>query len=163
MFRSASRANDPEKGSPARYQEGKTAVSTKAIRRTLPDTYFKLVKRFPLTHIQDEETLTAAQEVLDQLLRQNLDAGGEAYLDALTDLIEIHEQEQVAIPEAPAIDVLKELMAANRLTQSELGKKVGIAQSTISAILHGTRSITLSQATALAKHFGIARVAFLRE
>lgn len=138
-------------------------MSIQATRRTLPDTYFKLVRQFPLTHIRDDETLAEAQEVIDKLLRQDLNAGGEAYLDALTDLIESYEREHIAIPDAPVADVLRELMAANRLTQSELAKKVGIAQSTISAIMKGTRPMTLGHATALAKHFGIARRAFLRD
>lgn len=138
-------------------------MSSKAARRTMPDTYFTLVRQFPLTHIRDDETLTEAQEVIDNLLRQNLDEGGEAYLAALTDLVESYERAHVAIPDASATDVLRELMAANRLTQSELAKRVGIAQSTISAILKETRPMTLSHATALAKHFGIARSAFLRD
>jgi hypothetical protein len=48
-------------------------VSFKTIKRTLPDTYFKLVKRFPLIHIRDDDNLGAAQEMIDRLLAEDLD------------------------------------------------------------------------------------------
>ena len=50
-----------------------------------PDTYFALVKLFPLTHLRDDDHLDAAQEVIDRLLTCNLDEGEQDYLDVLTD------------------------------------------------------------------------------
>jgi antitoxin component HigA of HigAB toxin-antitoxin module len=76
----------------------------------MPDTYFDLVKGFPLIHIRNDAHLAAAQEMLDGLLQENLDAGAQEYLDALTDLIEIYEDEHFPIPDAPPADVLRELM-----------------------------------------------------
>ena len=58
-------------------------------------------------------------------------------------------------------DVLRELMRANGLTQKMLEPKVGITQSTISAILNGTRSLTKEQVIALARYFGVRPSAFL--
>jgi plasmid maintenance system antidote protein VapI len=58
-------------------------------------------------------------------------------------------------------DALRELMRANGLTQKALEVKVGIAQSTISAVLNGTRSLTKDQVIRLARHFGIRPSAFL--
>ena len=37
--------------------------------RRVPDTYLKLVKRFPLIHIRDEAHLVEALELLSDLLR----------------------------------------------------------------------------------------------
>jgi HTH-type transcriptional regulator / antitoxin HigA len=135
------------------------AVKTRA--RTMPDTYFELVKRFPLTRIRDDHHLAAAQKLIDELLQQNLDKGEQAYLDVLTDLVEIYEDEHHPIPDASEADVLRELMAANRLTQQQLGKQVKISQSTISAILNGHRSLTREQMTTLAKFFHISSAVFL--
>ena len=87
--------------------------------------------------------------------------GAQEYLDALTDLVEIYEEKHVPIRDASEADVLRELMNANRLSQPKLARAAGISQSTISAVLNGTRSLTKEQVIALAKHFGIAPAAFL--
>jgi HTH-type transcriptional regulator / antitoxin HigA len=129
--------------------------------RTLPDTYFDLVRRFPLTHIRDDGHLSAAQEVLDRLLEQDLDEGAQEYLDALTDLVETYEGEHVTIPDASEADVLGELMRSNGLSQTGLAKAVGTSQSTICAVLNGTRSLTKDQVIALARFFHASPAAFL--
>jgi HTH-type transcriptional regulator/antitoxin HigA len=136
-------------------------MSVRASRRSLPDTYFALVKRFPLVHIRDAEHLAAAAIVLDRMLQEERDEGTEAYLDALTDLVEVYERENVPIPDASGADVLRELMAANRLTQAGLGRAVGISQSTISAVLKGKREMTRDQIEAFGRHFGVSPAAFL--
>jgi len=136
-------------------------VSFKTIKRTLPDTYFKLVKRFPLIHIRDDDNLGAAQEMIDRLLAEDLDEGAQEYLDALTDLVEKYEDEHEPIPDASEVDVLCELMRANGLSQMALASKVGISQSTISAVLNGTRSLTKEQVVTLARFFKIGPAALL--
>ena len=100
--------------------------------RKLPDSYFERVKRFPLTHIRDEEHLVAAQAMIDRMLNEKLDSGEQAYLDVLTDLVEGYEDQHEPIPDASEADVLRELMRANGLSQLRLSAKVGISQSTIS-------------------------------
>ena len=136
---------------------GKKAVSP---AQTLPDAYFEFVKRFPLTHVRDDAHRREAAEVIDHLLRQELDEGGQEYLDALTDLVETYEAEHVAIPDASEADVLRALMKASGLSQPELARVVGIAQSTISAVLNGSRSLTKGQVAALARFFHVSPAAF---
>ena len=128
---------------------------------TLPGTYFTLVKEFPLTHIRNDDHLDAAQAMIDRLLQEDLDEGGQEYLDALTDLVEIYEERHHPIPDAPEADVLRELMRSNGLSQARLTRKVGIAHSTISAVLNGTRSLTKEQVVALARFFRVSPAAFL--
>jgi HTH-type transcriptional regulator/antitoxin HigA len=129
--------------------------------RTLPVSYFELVKRFPLTRVRDDAHLEEATSVIDRLLREDLDEGGQEYLDALTDLVETYEAGHVTIPDAPEADVLRELIRASGLTQPNLAKKVGIAQSTISAVLNGTRTLTREQVVTLARYFGVSPAALL--
>jgi HTH-type transcriptional regulator/antitoxin HigA len=136
-------------------------MAVKRTKRKLPDTYFALVKQFPLAHIRDEGQLIAAQAMLDQLLTQRLDAGAEEYLDALTDLVENYEDKNIELPDASEADVLSELMSSNGLTQAKLAKKTGISQSTISAVLNGVRSLTKEQIITLGKLFHVSPSVFL--
>jgi HTH-type transcriptional regulator/antitoxin HigA len=129
---------------------------------TMPDSYFDLVKKFPLVHIHNDAHLHAAQAVIDRLLTENLDKGAQAYLDVLTDLVETYEKENVEIPDTRGADVLRLLMESNGLSQKQLEKKAGISQSTISAILNGTRDLTVDHMTRLAKSFGVPAAVFLR-
>ncbi len=55
-------------------------MAVKATVRRVPDTYLKLVKRFPLIHIRDEVHLDEALELLNELLRQERDEGAQEYL-----------------------------------------------------------------------------------
>jgi HTH-type transcriptional regulator/antitoxin HigA len=134
---------------------------TTTIARTLPETYFDLVKQFPLTRIRDEEHLAQAQEFLDRLLRQDLDEGGDAYLDALSDFIEFFEEANEPSPDAPPEYVLRELIHSSPLSQQQLSRAVGIAQSTISALLNGSRRMTTDHIMKLARHFNVSPAVFL--
>jgi HTH-type transcriptional regulator/antitoxin HigA len=136
-------------------------MAPKTAARSLPATYFNLVKKFPLVHIRDDDHLAAAQEVIDRLLEEELDEGTEEYLNVLTDLVEDYEEEHIAIPDASEADVLRELMRANGLSQPKLAKAAGIAQSTLSAVVSGSRSLTKAQVVKLAKFFGVSPAAFL--
>jgi HTH-type transcriptional regulator/antitoxin HigA len=79
----------------------------------------------------------------------------------LTDLVEAYENEHEHILDASEADVLRELMRTNELSQSKLAKKVGISQSTISAVVNGARSLTKEQVLTLAKFFRVSSAAFL--
>jgi HTH-type transcriptional regulator / antitoxin HigA len=135
------------------------AVKTRS--RKTPRSYFRLVEAFPLVPIRDEAHLIAAQKKIDELLEQKLDDAEEAYLDVLTDLVEAYENEHEQFQDASEADVLRELMAANRLTQAILAKKVKIAQSTISAVLTGARSLTKEHVIKLANFFHVTPMAFM--
>ena len=75
-------------------------MAKKSAAKSMPSTYFELVKRFPLAHIRDDEHLVMAQEMIDRLLQERLDEGAQEYLDPLTDLVETYENRHVIIPDA---------------------------------------------------------------
>jgi HTH-type transcriptional regulator/antitoxin HigA len=137
-------------------------MPTKTRGRPLPDSYFKLVKQFPLVQIRDDKHAKAAQAMIDCLLADDRDAGSEAYLDVLTDLFEAYEERAEDIPDAPEAEVLRELIRSSGLTQPKLASKVGIAQSTISAVVNGARSLTKKQILKLSAFFNVSPTAFLR-
>lgn len=138
-------------------------MAAKSAMGTLPDTYFALVKKFPLARIRNDDHLGEAHAMIDRLLQEDLDSGSQEYLDALTDLVEAYEEDHVAIPDASEADVLRELMRANGLTQQKLSKAVGISQSTISNVLNGTRSLTKHQIMALAGFFHVSPAVFMKD
>src|SRR5262245_31657732 len=109
-------------------------MRTKTRTRTgkLPDTYFALVQRHPLRSIQTEAELDAAQVVIDELLRRELDAGELGYLEALSDLVIVYEQDHHAIDPLPPHEFLAGLLENRAMTQAELARKTGIAKATIS-------------------------------
>lgn len=127
----------------------------------MPDSYFELVKRFPLTHIRSLRHLGQAIALVDELLQKRLDRGAQEYLDALSDLIATYEDEHARIPDASESDVLRELMQSSGHKQIALSKAVGISQSTLSAILTGEREMTKSHMVALAKFFNVPPSVFL--
>ncbi len=134
----------------------------KTVRRKMPDTYFELVRKFPLTHIRDRAHLAEALEVIDRLLEQDLDRGAQEYLDVLTDLVERYEDEHETIADASEADVLRELIRASGRSQMKLAKEVGISQSTLSSVLNGDRELTKEQVVTLAKFFNVSPGVFLR-
>ena len=126
----------------------------------LPDSDFALVRRFPLVRIRTDADLAAALAVMDDLLTQELDAGGEAYLDVLSSLARAYETEHHPVPDATAAEVLRELIGANGLTATAVASRAGLAPATVSALLAGRRPPTPEQAAALAAVFRVRPTAF---
>lgn len=127
----------------------------------MPDSYFDLVKKFPLTHIRNRRHLGQALEFVDELLKQRLDRGSQEYLDALSDLVASFENEHAAIPDASEADVLRELWRSSGYTQAQLAKLVGISQSTLSSIVSGEREMTKGHMIALGQFFNVPPAVFL--
>lgn len=113
-----------------------------------------------LRPIRDDAHPARAIEVIDHLLECDLDSGQQDDPDILTDPVEAYEDEHLEIADAPEADVRRRLMGSNGLSQSELHRRTGIAQGTISAVLEGDRSLTRQQMAALRTLFGVSPAAF---
>jgi HTH-type transcriptional regulator/antitoxin HigA len=135
----------------------KNAVRAGAI----PDSYLRLVKRFPLTSIRNDSELTAAQGVIDALLRENLDDGGEAYLNALSDLVIVYEQEHHAVRPLPPDELLAQMLEERGMSQAELSRATGLAKATVSDLATGKRPFTVKQMHVIANIFGLPGKVFL--
>jgi antitoxin component HigA of HigAB toxin-antitoxin module len=127
----------------------------------VPASYFKLVRQFPLVKIRDDTHCDQASAMIDRLLRMDLDEGGEAYLDVLADLVGDYEDATVVFREPTEGGLLRSLMESNRLSQARLAKEVGIAQSTISAVLNGSRKLTKGHMEKIGRRFNLPASAFL--
>jgi HTH-type transcriptional regulator/antitoxin HigA len=127
----------------------------------LPDTYFTLVKRHPLTSIRNDQELDAAQAVLDTLLREDLDEGGQAYLDALSDLVIVYEGEHHGIAPLPPHELLAQMLEQRTMTQADLVRATGLAKATVSDLVSGKRAFTVEQMHIVAKIFGLPGTVFM--
>ncbi|VTU00661.1 transcription regulator containing hth domain : Putative transcription regulator containing HTH domain OS=Singulisphaera acidiphila (strain ATCC BAA-1392 / DSM 18658 / VKM B-2454 / MOB10) GN=Sinac_3988 PE=4 SV=1: HTH_3 [Gemmataceae bacterium] len=123
---------------------------------TREDRYLELVRRFPLRPLRSAADLDAAVAVIDALTDQDdLAPPEQDYLDVLSDLV--HAYETVAVPVEPVgdADLLRFLIEQKGITQVEVARQAGIAESTISAVLAGKRKLNRLQIGKLARYFHV--------
>lgn len=136
----------------------KEEITMRALARNVRDDYLELVEKFPLTSIKNERELKDAQQVMDEILKMpHLKKGVVEYLDALSDLVMAYENSHHAIPAASDADMLRHLMEAREIRQSELHQATGIALSTLSEILSGRRKFSKEIVGKLAAYFQVSK------
>ena len=127
-------------------------------RQKAPDIYFELVGQFPLRPICSDKELDRASHMIDSLLdKKKLSRAEQDYLVVLSDIVERYEDEHHPIDDKPVgdADMLRFLIESNEVTQSEVAKHAEIAESTISEILSGKRSLNRSHIDKLAHYFHV--------
>ena len=124
------------------------------------DEYVELVRAFPLVSIRDDEHLAEALSVIDRLtdLPQR-SAAEDAYLGALTDLVETYESAHVQFPPISGVEALRYLMTENGLSQADLVPIFG-APSIVSEVLSGKCRLALAHIRKLAGYVGLPADAF---
>jgi HTH-type transcriptional regulator/antitoxin HigA len=128
----------------------------KLLNKRQQDTYLHLIQELPLVSITSDEHLDAAQAMLDHLTdKKNLDGGEQAYLDALSDLVAVYEDRYHPIPVASDADLLRHLMEAKGVTQTQLHKDTGLAKSGISEVLAGKKPFSKTMIATLAAYFHV--------
>jgi len=132
-------------------------VSTKyRLKGAGRDSYLKLVTAFPLASIKSEEQFQEARKVMDQLLAQGeLKSGEEMYLDALSDLVATYEDEHHAINPSSDAEMLRHLMEAKGVTQSQLSRDTTVPKSTISEILAGKKQFSRQMVRRFSDYFRV--------
>jgi HTH-type transcriptional regulator/antitoxin HigA len=125
------------------------------------DVYLELVQRFPLRPIRSDEELRRATEVIDALIdRDDLDQDERDYLDVLSDLVERYESDRYPMPPSSDAEVLAHLIEARQVSQAEVARATGIAESTISEVLAGKRVLNRAHIGRLARYFNVGPGAF---
>ena len=123
--------------------------------------YLALCRAFPLLSIRDEAHLDEAISRIDELIdRDELSRGEQAYLEALSDLVELYEDEHIKIPPVSGVDVLRHLMEENGLRQKDLVPLFG-SKSTVSEVLSGKRPLALAHIISLSERFGLPADGFI--
>jgi HTH-type transcriptional regulator / antitoxin HigA len=124
--------------------------------------YMQLIEVFPLRPIRSEEELGRAARIAGRLaVASKRDRDEQDYLDVLADLIEQYETQHHPIESSSAPELLAFLLEENSLSQAQLARETDIAKSTLSAVLTGRRSFSLSHVRALCRRFKLDSNLFL--
>jgi len=128
----------------------------KLLNKRQQDTYLQLIQELPLVSITSDEHLDAAQVMLDRLTdKKKLDGGEKAYLNALCDLVAVYEDKYHPIPAASDADLLRHLMEAKGVTQTQVHQDTGLAKSGISEVLAGKKPFSKTMIATLATYFHV--------
>ena len=137
------------------------AIKTGSMKPT-QDRYLELIRTFPLRPIRSDKELSEALAVVDELLDQKrLAAEEQDYLDVLSGLVQRYEKEQHPMPPASDAQMFRHLIEAKNVTQVQVARATGIAESTISAVLAGHRRLNREHIEKLARYFHVGARAFL--
>jgi HTH-type transcriptional regulator/antitoxin HigA len=134
----------------------------KVLNKRQKDTYLRLVQELPLVSIKTEEHLDVVQAMIDRLTdKKKLDGGEQAYLEALSDLVVVYEDQHHEIPEASDADLLRHLMEAKGVTQTQLHHDTGLAKSGISEVLAGKKPFSKNMIALFADYFHVPASVFV--
>ncbi|MCX7424409.1 MAG: helix-turn-helix domain-containing protein [Planctomycetia bacterium] len=121
------------------------------------DRYMELVRQFPLRPIRSKKALDDAVRMVDALLdKPHLTAAERDYLDVLGGLVEQYESKEHPIEPLPDGPMLRQLIEARGVSQTEVARATGIVDSTISAVLKGKRSLNREHIGRLAQFFHVS-------
>ena len=127
----------------------------------LQDRYVELIRQFPLRPIRSDDELDEAIRVVDSLVgRPALAPEEQDYLLVLSDLVERYEAEAHPIAPLSDADMLQHLIEAKGVPQTEVARATGIADSTISEVLSGKRSLNRTHIGKLARYFAVSPEVF---
>ena len=135
-----------------------SAKPAKSIAPAKPK-YLALVRKFPLRPIRSEEENEAALAVLGSLgERQHespLSPEEHDYIAVLAKLIEEYEGTQYPRAPVSGAAMLAHLIEARGISQAQLTAETGIAESTLSGFVGGSRPLGSRQIQILARYFGV--------
>ncbi len=120
---------------------------------TLPKTYRELCAVFLPRTIHDIIDLRNAREVIDLLVGRSLNKDQDDYLETISELIEVYENDHYSIEEPNGLSSLKFLLSENKLNGADLASILKISKSLAYKILDKKRSITPKQMKDLGKYF----------
>ena len=112
----------------------------------------------------DEEYRYLLERLSAFVLRENLSEAEEKVVELLTLLVREYERRRFEkIEKAPGIDIVKYLMEHQGLKNKDLVPSVFETESVASAVLKGTRGLTLRHVKRLADRFNLSADVFISE
>jgi HTH-type transcriptional regulator/antitoxin HigA len=136
-------------------------MSTVNRKGAAQDRYFELVRQFPLRPLRSDEGLDEAVQVVDSLVsKPSLSQEEQDYLEVLGGLVEAYETEVHPMPPLPDAELLRHLIDAKGVSQTEVAEGTGIADSTISEVLKGKRFLNRVHIAKLSRYFKVSADVF---
>jgi HTH-type transcriptional regulator / antitoxin HigA len=125
------------------------------------NVYFRLVRSLPLLPIESDEELDRAIAMINSLLdKPSLSPGEHGYLDVLSDLVEKYESTEHPIEPVSDGAMLRHLIEAKGITQTEFALASEIAAAAISDVLSGERQLARTEIARLASYFCVDPAVF---
>ncbi len=122
--------------------------------------YAALISEFPLRPIRDAREHARALAVVRTLMGGGLDRGESDYLEILVGLVEQYEEKVCPISEPTDAEMLRFLLESQGLNQATLARETGIAESAISEVLSGKKSLRRKHIGAIAGYFRVSPAVF---
>lgn len=119
-----------------------------------------LVEERPHVIRTDEDNARALQRIDELMRRHDLTAAELEMVDLLSLLVERYEEQRYVAKVATPLDIVRELMEANGVAQSEIAELIG-SKGLASELLSGKREISKSQALKLSERFHVPAAVFL--
>jgi antitoxin component HigA of HigAB toxin-antitoxin module len=128
------------------------------------DSYFTLVRAFPLRRLRTASDHTRAKETYLELSRGKPDRGTRQYLEVLVDLIAEYERrsgQTIDTSSVSASELIRHRLEVRGMSVSQLSRETGIPQPNLSEMLNGSRDWSKSAIRALSKLLNIRAERFL--
>jgi|SRR5579872_5083703 len=119
-----------------------------------------LKEKMPRTLRTRREYDASRKEIHSLMLEEELEPEQGEYLELLVTLVEAYERAHVKVSKGSPHDILRELMDARGMKQTDLAKLVG-SSGTASEIFNGKREISKALAKKLGDHFNVPYTLFL--
>jgi antitoxin component HigA of HigAB toxin-antitoxin module len=132
--------------------------------RKSSDTYFELVRAFPLRRLASAAEHGRAKEVYLRVSTSRPDHGARDYLNVLADLIAEYEKrmdQTVDTSGVSAAELIRHRLSERGMSVTALAKEIGVPQSNLSDMLNGRREWSKAAIRALSKMFRLKAERFL--
>ena len=134
-------------------------MTTKTVDVT---AYQSLLLDFTPRPISTQSQYKRVMRQIDKLIKKcRLSRAEEDFLELLSTLIVQYESRVYPAPKVSPGEMLAHLIEARGVTRAEVARETGIAQSTITNAINGTRGISKANITNLAAYFHVSPTAFI--
>jgi len=127
------------------------------------DSYFELVREFPLRRIKTAGAYHKAMALVLRLSHEKTDQGIREYLDVLVDLVADYETKRCSLEgmHITAADLVRHRIEEMGSSISDVARKISVPQSNLSEMLNGKRGWSKAAIRELSKLFHIRAERFL--
>jgi HTH-type transcriptional regulator/antitoxin HigA len=125
--------------------------------------YRSLLNELAPQPIRSDKDYRRALAQLEKLMVPHPSAAQSLLIEMLSTLIEKYESREYPTPRLAPAEMLRQLISARGLKNTDIAKRTGIPPATLSNVLADRRGISKANALRLAGFFGVSPAFFLAE